>query len=67
MIHVEIIVGCIAFGVLYTLIFERYKGKHFETKKRPDGSLNVSQINKKIFYYGHCTTKEDGHEKECSY
>lgn len=35
MIHVEIIVGCIAFGALYTLIFERYKGKHFETRKTP--------------------------------
>ena len=35
MIHVEIIVGCIAFGALYTLIFERYKGKHFEVKKTP--------------------------------
>lgn len=35
MIHVEIIVGCIAFGALYTLIFERYKGKHFEAKKTP--------------------------------
>lgn len=35
MIHVEIIVGCIAFGALYTLIFEQYKGKHFETRKTP--------------------------------
>lgn len=35
MIHVEIIVGCIAFGALYTLIFERAKGNHFENKKAP--------------------------------
>lgn len=35
MISVKVIIGCITFGAFYTLIFERYKGKHFENKKAP--------------------------------
>ena len=45
MIHVEIIVGCIAFGALYTLIFERAKGNHFENKKAPRGQSERQKTN----------------------
>lgn len=32
MISVKVIIGCITFGALYTLIFERVKGNHFRKK-----------------------------------
>lgn len=59
MIHVEIIVGCIAFGALYTLIFERYKGNHFENKKRSEGNLSAkNKLKISIFVVNYITKRE---------
>lgn len=45
MISVKVIIGCITFGALYTLIFERAKGNHFENKKAPRGQSERKKTN----------------------
>lgn len=65
MIHVEIIVGCIAFGALYSLIFERPKSNHSITlriKKRPDRHRAPKNKLKNIKIRDYCITKRSNYE-----